>query len=434
MAKACWPLLLAIVLAPAAAASDGPDLVVSNVRVFTGTTVLERATVTVDDGVITSIVSTAMGPGAGTGTSGVPSTGGGAGPGRGASTSVSLGQVPPTATHLDGTGRTLLPGLIDTHVHLISGSTASTEPAETAWVANQLPGVLQAYLDAGVTTVKSAGDTLPLILSVRDDLDAGVLAGPRLMLSGKVITAPGGHPAATLCGSNTWCLEQLVSEVGTPAEAEAEVDALAAAGVDAIKFVLDGAAGLPKLTAPVMNALVARAQLHDLPITAHVGLPETDALAVVAAGVDGVDHMVLSPITDDALAMAMVAGGVGYVPTLVKMQAAFPGFFANAQANVGSLHGDGVTIVLGTDTAGPFPPGQSTVDELLLLVGSGLTPRQALEAGTVHAAAFLGLDDVGMLAPGMRADLLLVEGDPLNDIAAVADVVAVVQAGHVVGP
>jgi imidazolonepropionase-like amidohydrolase len=444
MALACWNLPVALAalvalpalaaLTPRAASADGLDLVVSNVRVFTGEAVLEQATVTVHDGVIVSILPTTGGPAAGSGAGGVPGASGGSGAGRGASASVSTGLAPTPAVHLDGAGRTLVPGLIDAHVHLISGSTASTELAETAWVTDQLPAVLQAYLDAGVTTVKSAGDSLSLILGVRDDLAAGALTGPRLLLSGKVITAPGGHPAATLCGANPWCLDQLVSEVGTPAEAEAEVDALAVAGVDAIKFVLDGAAGLPKLTAPVMNALVARAQLHGLPISAHVGLPLADALTVVATGVDGVDHMVLSPLPDDALALAMLASGARYVPTLVKMQAAFPGAFANAQANLGSLHADGVTIVLGTDTAGAFPPGQSTLDELVLLVGSGLTPREALEAGTVHAAAFLGLDDVGVLAPGKRADLVLVDGDPLTDITDMANVVAVMQAGRVVAP
>ncbi len=136
---------------------------------------------------------------------------------------------------IDANGKTVLPGLIDTHVHLLVEEMASqprsSEELET-FIRNGLPDRLQAYLETGITTIMSTGDFLPAIKGVRDSIRAGNLSGPRIFTSGPVFTAQGGHPAVTVCGrfdeagDNPWCREHISIEVETREEARKAVDSL----------------------------------------------------------------------------------------------------------------------------------------------------------------------------------------------------------------
>lgn len=440
-----WTVLAGTLLTIGALASRtaASDLVISNVRVFTGSDTLENATLLVDGDTITAVLphaplATLPPTGGGPPTPGGPLSGGPLTGGPAATAGRAGAKATPQATattHIDGTGLTVLPGLIDAHVHLIAGTAGPSEAQNAAYVATQLPARLMAYLAHGVTTVKSLGDPTSLTIAVRRQIASGALTGPRLLTTGAVLTPVGGIPVDQFCFGEPWCLSEIVIQVADVAGAEARVDQLAAAGVDAIKFVNDAVGGAPLMPADVMAAIVARAHLHGLPVTGHASNFEADALAIAASGADGIEHMIATPLTGPALAQALLANDASYVTTLALREATLPPVnFADALANTAALHAAGVRIVLGTDTLASVPPGQTTLHELELLVLAGLTPAQALRAATRDAAEHLARRDLGRLEPGAKADLLLVAGNPLQDITAIHDIVAVFQGGQRVAP
>jgi imidazolonepropionase-like amidohydrolase len=384
-----------------AAAQQPAQLVISNVRVFTGARVIDRATITVADGKILSIATT----------------------------------PPARATvTIDGTGKTALPGLIDAHVHILVGI---TEADTRAFIDSALKERLQAFLRHGVTTVKSASDPTDLVLGIRQDLRDGMLAGPRLLVVGPSFTAPGGHPASTICRGDAWCRANRAAEVDSEKQARREVRRLAQRGVDAIKVVYSSGepefkTSFPKLRLEIVKAIVEEARALGLPVTAHV-TEESMALEVLAAGVSGVEHGPNAPLDSDALARALKSPERSLVPTLATLAARTTPSLQLRSQTTAELHKAGVRIVVGTDTRQQMPPGLSTIQEIELLVKAGLSPEAALKAATSVAARHLGLEnEIGTLETGMSADILLVRGDPLRDIGDLHQVDAVVQAGRIV--
>ena len=384
-----------------AAAQQPAQLVIVNVRVFTGARVIDRATITVADGKILSIAPT----------------------------------PPARATvTIDGTAKTALPGLIDAHVHVLQGI---TEADTRAFIDGALKERLQAFQRHGVTTVKSASDPTDLILRIRQELRDGTLAGPRLLVVGPSFTAPGGHPASTICRGDAWCRAHRAAEVDSEEQARREVRRLAQSGVDAIKLVYSNGepefkSSFPKLRLEIVKAIVEEARSLGLPVTAHVA-DESMTLEVLAAGVSGVEHGPNAPLDSDALARALKSPERSLVPTLATLAArATPSLQLRSQTTA-ELHKAGVRIVVGTDTRLQMPPGLSTIQEVELLVKAGLSPEAALKAATSDAARHLGLEkEIGTLETGMSADILLVRGDPLRSLPDLHQVDAVVQTGRIV--
>jgi len=388
----------------AAAASQQPvQLVIANVRVFTGERVVDRAAITVADGKILSIATT-----------------------------------PPARAEItiDGTGKTALPGLIDAHVHMLVGI---TEAETRAFINNGLKERLQAFLRQGVTTVKSASDPTDLILGIRQDLRDGTLTGPRLLVVGPAFTSRGGHPASTICRGDAWCRANRAAEVDSEEQARREVRRLAQRGVDAIKVVYsrgepEFGSSFPKLRLEIVKAIVEEARSVGLPVTAHV-TEESMMLEVLAAGVSGVEHGANIALDSDALARALKSPERSLVPTLAVLAARVPPTpsLRTRSQTIAELHKAGVRIVVGTDTRLAMPPGLSTIQEIELLVKAGLSPEAALKAATSVAARHLGLEkEIGALETGLSADILLVRGDPLRNIADLHQVDAVVQMGRIV--
>jgi imidazolonepropionase-like amidohydrolase len=387
----------ALTLVALAEAQQPAQLVIANVRVFTGARAIERATITVVDGKIVSIAAEAP---------------------------VQAGVT------IDGAGKTAVPGLIDSHIHVLSGR---TEAESQAFIKDRLQERLLTFLRHGVTTVKSTGDATDLVLKVRQDLRDGTLAGPRLLVVGPIFTAPGGHPAVgPVCQGIAWCRENSVVEVDSEEQARREVRRLSQAGVDAIKLVYEGGvmAGttLQKLRPEVMKAIIAECRAIGIPVTAHV-TDESSILEVLAAGVSGLEH---GSTASNAIAQALKNPERSLVPTIgagLRIQVSEQSLLQS----VAEFYKAGVRIVVGTDTFGRTPPGLATVQEIELLVKAGLSPEAALKAATSVAARHLGLEkEIGTLEAGMSADILLVRGNPLANIADLHQVDAVVQRGKVV--
>jgi len=289
-----------------------------------------------------------------------------------------------------------------------------------------------------VTTVKSVGDGTELILKIRQDLRDGTLAGPRLLVVGPVFTAPGGHPAVTVCSGSDWCRANVALEVDSEQEARRHVRRLVEAGVDAIKLVHGGGnvrgIRLEKLRPEVMKAIVAEARSMGIMVTAHV-LDESSLLEVLAAGVSGVEHGPFEPPSSNAAAQAFKNPERSLVPTFTGMaQAGLPQALQQSKLQaIAEFYKAGVRIVVGTDSTGPEAPGLATVQEVETLVKAGVSEEAALKAATSVAARHLGQErEIGTLEAGMSADILLVRGNPLTNIADLHQVDAVVQGGKVV--
>jgi imidazolonepropionase-like amidohydrolase len=307
--------------------------------------------------------------------------------------------VPPAgAVVVDGAGGTLLPGFVDAHVHL----------------GFYPPGQV---LAGGVTTVRDLGWPQPRLAELRRGAaDAG--ASPRLLAAGQLLTVPGGYPTRA-----PWAPPGTARPVEGVAAAVSAVAELAGAGAAVIKVALDDRVG-PTLPAAVLAAVVTAAGERGLGVTAHVG-SAAEAAKALAAGVGELAHWPFDPAGLPGALVDALAESVVAVPTLhIDPTPA-------RRAGVRRFVARGGRVVYGTDLGNQGPPPGVDVAELRLLVEAGLDPGLALAAATSVAAAHLGLERTGRIAPGARADLLLVDGDPLADLAALERVRLVARDGHI---
>ena len=335
---------------------------------------------------------------------------------------------------VDARGKTLMPGLIDAHIHF--GLSGSSREVFREQIEAQAPRYLEDFLRYGVTTVRSMADPLDLILELRQAVEEARIAGPRIVLVGPCFTAPGGHPVATMGGNGA-------IEVDNVDAAREAVRELAAKDVDAIKAVLEEGHGvgmpdvtLPRLSTEVLRAIVDEAHRCGLKANVHTHR-EPDVVDAIDCGADGVEHGVCDvPIRDPRWIERMAERNMVYTPTLwiVSALEKEAGWLAIAQQNLKRISDEGVTVCLGTDTLCAMPrPGLNTIQEMEYMAEAGLTPAQVIQAGTRNAAAHLGLlADLGTVEPGKIADLILIDGDPLQDISAMHKVSMVIQAGRIV--
>jgi imidazolonepropionase-like amidohydrolase len=348
--------------------------------------------------------------------------------------------VPADATVVDGAGATLIPGLIDAHVH------------------TDMDGLHDALLFGVTTELEMNGRwSRRERKKIAEQDDVADLRSP-----GMGLTAKGGHPSQYI-GSSSNLLIRLFFRypfVSTPAEAEKFVAKQVAAGADYIKiFIEDGSCighpGLPVLDNETLLAAVKAAHGFDKMAIAHVTTAE-EARRAIMAGVDGLAHMFFDSQPTAEFVTAIASSGAFVIPTLVTISSAlgndasvlardervksrldqkwldhlsrsanvYPqGRMEDVFASVRVLHEAGVDILAGCDVSEPIPGlgglahGASLHHELQLLVAAGLAPIEALRAATSTPARRFGLTDRGRIIPGARADLLLVDGDPTTNIA-----------------
>lgn len=349
-------------------------------------------------------------------------------------------------TIVDGAGAWLLPGLMDVHIHLFDFNKIVDDQSMAAFIEGELPRRLMAFLERGITTVKSVGDPESEILATRARIAAGDLAGPRLFATGPGISAPHGHPGSTVYGRNPWYGGRAAAEVETAAGARAVVRRLADRGVDAIKLLAQGGCrcsrGAPyvwrsahfgsevtiyRIGTAVLEAAIDEAHRYGLRATVHT-VEQGPAVAALAAGADGLEHGVVhEAITDPAILAGLKSNDATYVPTL----------WVHARdtslRNLALVAEAGVTVALGTDSfSGRGAFGENTLEETELMVEAGLAPLEVLRAATGHAARHLGRSDVGTIVPGNLADLVLVRGDPARDVRDLRNLLMVVKDGDIV--
>lgn len=354
-------------------------------------------------------------------------------------------EVPAGADVVDVGGRTLLPGLIDLHVHFGTPAQGSAPgvlaiPRLVADLVRLVPDRRRELLEHGVTAVRSLGDEYAWICDMRSQLADGTLEGPRLFAAGPIFTTPGGHPVATF-GSEPE--SDFVRVPLSPDEARRTVRALAQGDdrVDLIKVVQergDSRRPLEPFAPEMLRAIVDEAHEQGLPVVVHWGTIE-DLEDALAAGVDGLEHLeTRGPLQawPSEVLDVLVERQVPLSPTLAVTEAA-PAVSAEdhrqLRLRAGEYHAAGGRITVGTDPPlQGVPFGAGVHRELELLVDGGLTPQQALRAATSEAARALGAGHIGAVEPGRAADLLVVDGDPLDRISATRDVVLVLRDGRLV--
>jgi imidazolonepropionase-like amidohydrolase len=348
-----------------------------------------------------------------------------------------------SAQRIDAPAATLLPGLIDCHVHFaMSGGpdwlSELKEPyATSCWrAANHARSTLK----AGFTTVRTLGGRAGADPALRDAQAEGIVEGPRIVATNLPVCMTGGHAS--------W----IGREADGADEVRKAVREQLKAGADCIKFIATGgvmtpgvAPGSQQLTFEELSAGIEEAHKAGRTTAAHAH--GADGMkAAVLAGIDSIEHG--SFMTDEIIGL-MKERGTFYSATLCSAQ----GFldapeglvadWAQAKAKVVRVALDdafrrayaaGVKLVLGTDAGTPFNRHGDNARELALMVKLGVTPLDALRAGTRNGAELLGkLDSLGTIEPGKTADLVLVDGDVVADIARLcAPIRMVIQSGRIV--
>jgi len=351
-------------------------------------------------------------------------------------------------TEIDAAAGWVIPGLIDTHVHVYDVGAVKGPESMQSFEDGELPGLLDLFLQHGITTIKSVGDPTTEILKTRTMLATGALRGPRLLATGCGITGRNGHPAATVFADNPWARERFTAEVDSVPQLRDVIHRLADLGVNAIKLLTEGACAhhdaadyvwsnpafphavdLLRLPRELLLAGIDAGHRRGLRVTLHTTQQDA-AREAVEAGADGLEHGVtVEPITDDSLIESMLRHGVTYTPTLWANDATHP----DTRGNVAKVAAAGVDVVLGSDTftgGGLF--GANTLDEAELMVAAGMTPVQALTAGTSTAARHCVRPDLGSVAPGKRADLLVLTADPTTEIGNIRRLAVTVLDGQIV--
>jgi imidazolonepropionase-like amidohydrolase len=360
---------------------------------------------------------------------------------------------PPDAQVIDLGDATLLPGFIDAHVHLSEESgpnwyldfyhSLMRFPAEQALYGAHYA---KATLEAGFTTVRDVGSSDYVALGLRNAIGAGVIPGPRMLVSNYAIGATGGH-----ADNDPFPPERIAPEgplkgvCNGPEQCREAVRYQLKFGADVIKFMPSGGVlslsdpvDNPQLTQEEMNAIVAEAHNWGRKVAAHCHGDRAAKMAI-AAGVDSIEHGTF--LKDDTLLemkkkhvylVATLFAGAWVGERLDKFPAAIAAKAraAAAQSQTMFQHAVklGTPLALGTDAA--VEPHGLNAREFSLMAQNGLTPAQALMAGTAHGADLLGVaDKVGTLSAGKLADIVAVAGNPLTDLKTTEHPIFVMKEG-----
>ena len=358
--------------------------------------------------------------------------------------------LPRGAIKIDGRGLTLLPGLIDCHVHLCLGA----EPDVVNAMAKETPSLTllkssraaHQTLEAGVTTVRDVGSRDHSIFTLKQAIDSGLVPGPRIVGAGLAICMIGGH--ARFIGQEVEGVQQV----------RAVVREQIAAGAGVIKVIASGGVLTPgtspdqaQMTVEELQAAVEEAQRARRKVAAHAH-GSSGMKNAVRAGVHSIEHATLM---DEEAATMMKQHSVFMVPTLsalattaaCRLGCGVPDSARHKAKAMTKRHAvsfknalrDGIQIAMGTDAGTPFNFHGQNAQELERMVAFGMSPMQAILASTSAAARLIGIqDEVGTIEKGKVADLLLFEGNPLRRIDLLRDrsrIIGVMQAGKfVAGP
>lgn len=373
------------------------------------------------------------------------------------------------ATVLELSGKTIMPALISAHMHI--GTLKDTANKGENYTRDNILNQLRKYADYGVTNVQVMGTDRPMLFhtGLRDSSQNGLLPGARLHSAGYGFGVPNGAPPVAMAMDS-------VFRPATVDQVPAEMDSLAELKPSLVKiWVDDFNKKFPKMDTAISRAIIREAHKHHLRVAAHLYYL-SDARSLVKEGVDIIAHSVRDSVIDDALIREMREKEIAYIPTLSLDEYAYiyarrpewindpffkaslePGVyekitspqyqeglknspdyernihaFETALQNVAKLHAAGILLAMGTDS-GATPirtQGFSEHLELELMVQAGLSPIEAITAATRNAARVLEIDrSFGTLAAGRRADFIILDANPADNIKNTRKIFAVYKAG-----
>ncbi len=361
----------------------------------------------------------------------------------------------PGARIIDLRVATVLPGLIDSHVHMrglddrlqarLQAPTRDYEDEAYTALINARKTLL-----AGFTTVRDLGNEPRLITTLRDAIEAGQLAGPTIVAAGRGISGSGGHADARNGLNRQGAAAAIVNNLcDGPEDCRRAVREQIGAGADVIKITATGgvlsnvAGGLNKqMMDDEMRAVVETAAMFDRKVAAHAhGVDGINA--ALRAGVHSIEH---GTFTDDETFALYRRTGAYYVPTLLAPAAALAdgrrgaltpaqmdktlAAVGNAELSFARAIREGVKIAFGTDS-GVSPHGRNA-EEFALMIKNGMAPAAAIRSATVDAAELLGLSNrIGTIEAGKDADIIAVAGDPTQDVRLLENVGFVMKHGRV---
>jgi imidazolonepropionase-like amidohydrolase len=383
---------------------------------------------------------------------------------------------------VEAAGKTILPGLIDVHIHL--GAPGGIVDWQNYNAEQGMERELAAYLYSGVTAVRSTGDVLGAALKVRGVGNSGEKLGAEFFTCGPLFTAKGGHGTEYFTGVPQQMRQTLESQFvripGSPDDAKQQVDELKRQGVDCIKGVLEaGAAGhlFNRLDPALLASVGQEAKAQQLPLAVHTG-DAHDVADALGAQASSIEHGSMRDAISDEVFEKMAREGVSYDPTLfvgeafrdlaagrfdllkrpLVQQVGPPDLIKHTEAklsaketedmrkslgeypmdqglaaeNLRRAYQHRVTLVAGSDAGNLLVIHGPTVQhELELWVKAGIPTAVALQAATYNAAKLLRAENrIGLVQPGHDADLLIVDGNPLEDISATERISSVVFKGE----
>ncbi len=395
--------------------------------------------------------------------------------------------TPPTetkgfdATIVDDAGKTLMPGLIDMHVHLGAPGGVYDSPVKYG-DPNAEKRRLAAYLYSGITAVRSTGDQLHDSLDLRKEMQSGKYQGADLFTCGPLFTAEGGHPEELIkyfpASMQASAKAEFLRQPKSTTEAQRQVDQLKSAGVDCIKSVLE--AGNPewgtfnRLDNGIYRAVIEESKKDNLPSATHTG-NAADVRVAVDAGTNSVEHGSMTDLIPAETFTEMARKQTAYDPTLSVYEALaavrtgnlellsrslvqqvgpadllastrnifkdpkdrvdpshFKHMFEILNANLLNAYKAGVPLITGSDAGNMLVIHGPTIQrELELWVKAGIPPAAALQAATYNAAKVLRADErFGLIQKGREATLIVVDGDPVQDITATQHINSVYLRGE----
>jgi len=363
-------------------------------------------------------------------------------------------EAPDGVSVVDGSGKYLMPGIVDSHIHL-PGGRAGAGNREMVMDIPTAQRILDGYLYSGVTAVYDSGNNAKFIAKMRADERAGRIQSPRIYATVSLIAPPEGHGC---CAGGTVVYDY---EDGVR-----KLDALFEQKPDLLKFTRErrgiGPTGrnMPVLPPDLMNKLISYAHENGIRTTVHVSEVEL-AREAMEAGADAFAHTVYLDDANSDFTREIADAGIILSTTMTRIEAdtdflddplfvavltaeereeiraserfngsPFTGWLSSLQPaimrNIKAFHDAGATLAVGTDrSVGPFPH-----QELKLIVQAGLTPLEAIRTGTLNAAAYIGVDDeIGSIEVGKKADMLLLTADPSRDISNTQEIHSVYKGG-----
>ena len=341
-------------------------------------------------------------------------------------------KIPQDVIHIDATGKGIVPGLIDLHGHILSAKAEGIEQSIPAMIWDQLrflPSVRRELIAAGITSYRTLGDVMPAIFKLKQELNEQNIAGPRVFIAGPIFTIKGGHPSQNKRIPN-WVLERSTVQSDDPVYVKQQIAALAKQGIDGVKVVYQshtnkqGVVVMPRISNETLQAITSEARKYGLWIAVHTGTPEETEEAI-AAGITTIEHGIRhGNLIETKTMQRIVRNNIVYVPTL--------GREPKGHLNISELNQSGVLFGVGTDSPVEMINGNSYRKELSRMVNAGISDVKVLLAATKNGADALGKsDELGTIEVGKFADILLIDGQPWQDITKLKNIDMVILSGRI---